>query len=122
MQWLIDNWTALVVIVAVVLFVYFYVKKIYDDFPSQEQLDKVRNWLLYAVIEAEKEYGAGTGALKLRSVYDQFVDRFESISKIITFERFSRLVDEALQNMRHLLETNKDIEYYVSGVERFFND
>ena len=61
MQWLIDNWTALVVIVAVVLFVYFYVKKIYDDFPSQEHLDKVRNWLLYAVIEAEKEYGAGTG-------------------------------------------------------------
>ena len=122
MQWLIENWTALVVIVAVILFVYMSLKKLYDNYPSQELTDKIRNWLLYAVIQAEKEYGAGTGALKLRYVYDQFVDRFESAATIITFERFSRLVDEALQNMRHLLETNKDIEYYVNGAERFFKE
>jgi hypothetical protein len=29
--------------------------------PSKEQLNKVEEWLLYAVTEAEKQLGSGTG-------------------------------------------------------------
>ena len=47
-------------------------------------LNKVREWLLYAVTKAEKELGAGTGKLKLRYVYDMFVARFEWLSMMLS--------------------------------------
>ena len=43
---------AIVVVIA-------YVKK-FVALPSEEQLAKVKQWLLYAVVEAEKKYQGGT--------------------------------------------------------------
>lgn len=68
---------------------------------------KVKNWLVYAVTLAESELGSGTGQLKLRSVYNMFVLRFPKLSMIITFARFSDLVDDALDIMREMLKNNK---------------
>ena len=65
-----------------------------------------KKWLLLAVTTAETEFGGKTGQLKLRYVYDMFVDKFSLLSKFITFDQFSEMVDEALVEMRHLLETN----------------
>ena len=56
--------------------------------PTNEQLKKVKEWLLWAVAEAEKELGSGTGQLKLRYVYDMFIVKFPSLAKIISFETF----------------------------------
>ena len=113
MKWLIDNWTLLVVLAVVIAGAWYIMRRIAAG-PSEEQLLKVKEWLLYAVIMAEKELGAGTGQLKLRYVYDMFVEKFPALVSIISFELFSRLVDEALEKMRHLLEYNKDLEDYVS--------
>lgn len=85
--------------------------------PTEEQLSKVREWLLWAVTEAEKELGGGTGALKLRQVYDLFVTRFPWLAKVISFELFSTMVDEALEEMRELLDTNLAVSAFVNGVE-----
>ena len=41
------------------------------------QLESLRQWLLFAVTEAEKSLGSGTGKLKLRQVYDMFLTKFE---------------------------------------------
>ena len=78
--------------------------------PSDKQLNKVREWLLYAVTKAEKELGAGTGKLKLRYVYDMFVARFEWLAKVITFDMFSMMVDEALEQMRTMLDSNEAVQ------------
>ena len=83
--------------------------------PTKEQLEKVREWLLWAVTEAERELGGGTGQLKLRSVYDAFVARFGWLAKIIPFRVFSDLVDDALIEMRELLEKNENVAAYVEG-------
>ena len=83
--------------------------------PTSEQLQKVREWLLWAVTQAEKELGGGTGQLKLRSVYDAFVARFGWLAKIIPFCVFSNLVDDALDEMRELLEKNEAAAAYVEG-------
>lgn len=83
--------------------------------PTDEQLKKVREWLLFAVTEAEIRLGSGTGQLKLRSVYDLFIQRFTWISKIITFETFSNLVDDALCEMREMLEKNSAVKTLVDG-------
>lgn len=83
--------------------------------PTSEQIQKVREWLLWAVTQAEKELGSGTGQLKLRSVYDAFVARFGWLAKIIPFRVFSDLVDDALEEMREMLANNKAVAEYVEG-------
>lgn len=114
MKFLIDNWSLLIILVGVVIVVYRYLKK-FSGLPSEEQLNKVKQWLLYAVIEAEKIYSFGTGRAKLAYVYNLFIDKFPNLAPVIPFDLFSKMVDEVLVEMRNLLETNKDIEFYVKG-------
>ena len=83
--------------------------------PTEEQIAAVKEWLLMAVVEAEKNLGGGTGKLKLRYVYDRFVARFPWLVKIITFSMFSELVDEVLVEMRDMLNTNEAVKIYVEG-------
>ena len=114
MKFLIDNWyiilAALAVLAAAGIAVYRYVK-----LPTPEQLEKVRQWLLKAVTEAERELGGGTGQLKLRTVYDAFLTTFPWLAPVVSFAKFSELVDEALEEMRKMLEKNKAVQAYVSG-------
>ena len=116
MEFLIDNWPLLIAAVAVIAVAATYLINFFK-MPGNAQLDKVREWLLFAVIQAEKELGGGTGQIKLRYVYDMFVMKFPTLVKFVSFETFSFMVDEALIKMRHLLETNEKIENYVEGNE-----
>lgn len=79
--------------------------------PSSKQVAKVKEWLLMAVLEAEKQFGSGTGKLKLRSVYDLFVARFPWIAKIVSFETFAQWVDEALDTVEQWLTEDAIAEY-----------
>lgn len=68
-----------------------------------------KNWLVWAVSEAEAIFGSNTGKLKLRYVYDMAVERFPIVAKVMPFSMFGRLVDSALDIMRDMIENNKDI-------------
>lgn len=109
-----ENWYIIVSVVAVAMaggyIIYSFVKM-----PSNKQLEKVREWLLFAVTKAEKELGGGTGQIKLRYVYDMFVKRFVWLAKVISFEMFSIMVDEALDKMKDILESNKAVQEFVTG-------
>lgn len=70
---------------------------------------------MYAVTTAEKELGAGTGKIKLRYVYDMFVARFDWLAKVITFDMFSMMVDDALEQMKTMLEENEAVQKFVAG-------
>lgn len=63
----------------------------------------------------KKELGGGTGQIKLRYVYDMFVARFAWLARAISFETFSMMVDEALERMKKMLESNKAMQTLVSG-------
>lgn len=80
-----------------------------------KQLEIIMEWLTYAVMRAEKELGSGTGQLKLRYVYDLFLNKFKFLAKIITFKQFSYLVDEALDVMRTMITNNKQIQDYIKN-------
>ena len=82
---------------------------------KEKQIEMIKQWLLFIVIEAEKELGGGTGAVKLRFVYDKFIKRFKFASKFITFEQFSALVDESLEVMRLMIQNNKNVANYIGG-------
>lgn len=79
------------------------------------QRKNIKEWLLYAVIEAEKELGSKTGKIKLRQVYNSFINTFPIVSKIISFNVFSSLVDSALVEMKKLLSTNIQCNLYIKG-------
>lgn len=110
MEWIIENWYVLVGIACVVAAI---IK--FAGLPTETQIKKVKEWLLYAVSVAEAELGSGTGQLKLRRVYDMFVEKFPAIVKFITFDRFAELVDEALDELDKLLETNMAIKAVIIG-------
>ena len=114
MKFIVENWFVIVAIAAVGgsigYAIYSFVKM-----PSDKQLNKVREWLLYAVTKAEKELGAGTGKLKLRYVYDMFVARFEWLAKGITFDMFSMMGDEALEQMRTMLDSNEAVQKLIAN-------
>ena len=114
METIIDNWAMIFAILAITLVAVLAIVRFFK-LPTEEQLDKVREWLLYAVTEAEKDLGGGTGQLKLRQVYDLFTVRFPWLVKVIAFSTFSDLVDEALVEMRSMLARNEAIQEYVAG-------
>lgn len=114
MQFIVENWYLIIAAIAVVAFgcytVYVFAKK-----PTEAQLRSIRAWMLYAVTEAEKDLGSGTGRLKLRYVYDMFITKFPGLGKVVSFDMVSLMVDEALDEMRQMLETNKAVQEYVNG-------
>ncbi len=81
---------------------------------KEKQIALVKEWILWACIQAEKELGSNTGQIKLRHVYDMFLERFKFLSRIITFEQFSQLVDEALDTMRKMVESNESLVDYIN--------
>ena len=114
MNFIIENWYIILALAAVLGVAAWYVYR-YFNLPSEAQLAKVREWLLWAVTEAEKALGGGTGKLKLRQVYDLFVTRFPWLARIVPFDLFSSMVDDALEDMREMLKTNQAVKAHVSG-------
>lgn len=106
MDWLINNWYYIVFFIGVILLC------IYGCMTG-----KVREWMKIAVVEAEKYLGTGTGQLKLRYVYDSFVQTYPVFSKILPFSIFSRMVDDALEWMKEQLDKNEKINMYVNNKE-----
>ena len=114
MKYIVENWFVIVGLIAV-LAAGGYAVYVFVKMPSDKQLNKVKEWLLYAVTKAEKKLGAGTGKLKLRYVYDMFVARFEWLAKVITFDMFSMMVDEALEKMRTMLDSNEAVQKLIAN-------
>lgn len=108
MNWLIDYWWVIVVVIAGVAvvgtLVYSFIK-----LPTSKQLEAVKDWLLYWVLQAEATLGSGTGKIKLSMVYDVFVQRFPWLAKLVSYETFSLLVDEVLEKMRAMLQSNPSL-------------
>ena len=82
---------------------------------KEKKIANIKEWLKYAVVEAERELGSGTGQLKLRMVYDMAVKQFPFIVQLIPFDIFSKWVDEALDWMRGQLAENKAAQSYVES-------
>ena len=71
---------------------------------------------MQAVAEAERCLGSETGQIKLSAVYSAFVKTFPWLAKIVSFDLFSDLVDEALENLSEILQgdvTKENVEKYL---------
>lgn len=75
-----------------------------------------KNWLVWAVTEAESLFGSKTGQLKLRYAYELAIKRFPILAKLIPFSVFSKFVDDALKVMRNMIENNQNIADAIADV------
>ncbi len=53
--------------------------------------------------------------MKLRQVYDLFVMRFPWLVRVVSFDQFSDMVDDALEEMRSMLQNNAAVKGLVEG-------
>lgn len=102
--------TLVIVAIALVCGIIWFVK-----LPKDKKIANIKEWLKFAVVDAEKELGSGTGQLKLRMVYNMAVKQFPFIVQLIPFDTFSGWVDEALDWMRDQLAENKVTQNYVES-------
>lgn len=116
MNWIIENWF-LIVTFAACAGVAAYAVVRFAGLPTEKQKEKIKNWLIYACIEAEKELQSGTGQLKLRDVWNKFcaIPAFTAIAKFISFDTFSEYVKEALTMAKEMLVKNRSLATYVYG-------
>lgn len=101
-----ENWYVIAVVLVLLFGIYYTI--------TNKQ--KVKEWLCYAVTIAERDLKSGTGQLKLRQVYDMFIERFPVFSKLVPFSTFSLWVDEALIFLREQLEKNENIKAFVESI------
>ena len=94
-------------IIALVIFIFGLLHTIIKK-PGQ-----IKKWLINACIVAEQSLGSGTGQVKLHQVYNAFVAKYPYFSLFISFETFSKWVDEALEQIREWIENNDKIASLV---------
>lgn len=113
---LMNDWYIYMAILAVFIVAIWLVYRFFC-LPTEKQLVKVTEWLVWACTKAESELQSGTGKIKLRKVYDAFVsiNSFSWIARIISFEKFSEMVKDALKEMKKNLIENPKLAEYVYG-------
>ena len=103
MEWIINNWSLIVTVLAVAVYFLLNGKR------------SVVEFLLQAVVMAEKDLGSGTGKIKLSVVYGNFIEKYPIFSKIIPFPVFSAWVDAVLEDMKDILSKNEKAKAYVEN-------
>lgn len=116
MNWLIENWTIIFVLCVVLIITILSIYRFFG-LPTEKQKAKIKEWLVWACIEAEKSLQSGTGQMKLRQVYNMFcsVPAFTWVAKLISFDLFSEWVKEALLTAKEILVKNEALARYVYG-------
>ena len=112
MQVFVNYWPLIVVVLALLVICNSVIYR-FSKMDTEEQIKNIKEWLKYAVIIAEKEFGSKTGQLKLRYVYNLFIEKFPDMKDIVSFEEFRVWVDGALLWMNKQLETNRNIKAII---------
>ena len=113
-EFLANNWSIIIAVIAILVVAGVAVYK-FLQLPISVQIKKVKKCLLAWVISAEADLGGGTCKVKLSVVYGYFVIAFPILKNFVSFETFSRWVDEALDTMREMLKENPNLKQVVEG-------
>ena len=106
LEYFVEHWAVLVGLTAVAYVLFNSFQK-FVGLPKAMKSEVVQTWILYAIAEAEKEFGSGTGDIKLGKVYGDFAKTFPSLARVVSFEVFKSVVDDSLVALRAQLETEK---------------
>lgn len=114
MEWLSNNYVLVIGLIVIGagagITAYNFIKK-----TNERRIEAIKQWLKYAVTVAETAMQGGTGALKLQYVWSMATAQFPVITKLLTFEQFSKMVDEALVWMKDQIQKNPNIAEIILG-------
>lgn len=115
LSFLLANWSSvLVVLAALGLFVYLYVRG------EKKIIYKI---LLFLVTEAERMYGSGTGELKLAYVVSKIYDKMPKVLKlVISLNQLVKWIEEALEYAKQTWKNNAAIKEYAVGVPAYITE
>lgn len=112
MNFIIQNWPFLLIGLAVIIvgikLLYNFIKN-----PSAQQLESIKQWAIYACAMAEATLGSGTGQLKMRATYDMFLEKFPVLAKIVSFERYQQIAENALMEFKKMLKENPNVQELI---------
>lgn len=112
LNFLINYWYFIVIIVAILVisgvFIFNFLQK-----PSEQKLQNIKEWAIYACALAQAHLGSGTGQLKMRETYDMFISRFPDLVKIIPFEMYKNIAESALLEFKKMLENNPKVKELI---------
>lgn len=106
-EFILANWDFILLIVAAVSAVVFAVFK-----GNKSVVMK----MLYALVtEAEKDFGSGTGSLKLASVIETIYPKLPAVIKMfVTDKTLQKWVEDALATAKATWEKNANIANYIT--------
>jgi hypothetical protein len=103
----VEYWAVIIVVLILGTSLFLKLKRLWKG--------NIIEWLIDVCAEMERNLGDGTGFLKLRGAYNEFIATFPIMSKLISFETFSQLVDEALAVLKEKMSVNRKLSDYISG-------
>ena len=77
-----------------------WITHIFKATPPERRWKKVFQWLLTAVLNAERLFGPGAGPYKLHFVYTEFKEAFPIQSFLMRYSTFCTLVNIAVEQMQ----------------------
>lgn len=105
-NFILEHWDIVTLVIAAVASV------TYAVFKGNKSI--VMNMLFSLVTEAERNFGAGTGALKLASVIDRVYPNLPPIIKtFISAETLVKWIEEALVLAKKKWEESMDLQAYI---------
>lgn len=107
-NFLLANWDSVIIVVlALGGVIFLIVKKQYAI------LDRI---IFALVTEAEKQYGGGTGAVKLAAVIDWVYPKIPAVIRLfITAPQLTKLIERVLAEAKANWENNPNISTYIIG-------
>lgn len=103
----------IVVIAAAAVGVYYGYEVV--NMPNSKKWAKLRELMLLWIADAENYYGSGTGSIKLRYCYDEFVKTYPILKLFMSFDKFSNLIDIVLAEFKVMLQTNEKLNTFIGG-------
>lgn len=113
MEMILANYKLILGIIILVIMIGFGVFKFFTQ-PTTKQKEQIKKVLLILVTEAERMYGSRTGKLKLSYVYSELIIKLPYL-KYVPLSTVEMLIEETLEEMRHLLETNPKVAQIVNN-------
>ena len=105
-QFLFANWDSVLVVLAFLALIVVLVKR---------GETKVLNKVLFSLVtQAEKQFGGGTGKLKLAAVSDWIYQRIPAILKLLFSEKdIESMIETALEEAKKAWGNNENIAAYI---------
>lgn len=105
-NFLIANIDSVITVILFILLMIYMIKK--------GAIKQVNEMLFYLVVEAEREFGGGTGKLKYAAVTTWLYERLPTIVKILfTDKQIDKLIEDAVNDMKEYLKNNKDANILI---------